>query len=296
VKAKKQASSPKWNVKLPLSCKERRDAFTLIELLVVIAIIAILAALLLPALSRAEEQARLTQCVSNLHQIGIGFMMYADDNAGNYPAVPYPATFGGMAGDGNGYAPTGDYTKVLPQYRPLNPYCGNSYKVFACPSDKGEVIKESYIWTSPPKETCFMMYGCSYFDQQGVNGFGVQCVCGKSTSLSDDTPVGPPAAALPIKQNTIARKGPTTKVIAGDHNWPFNRPKTYPQNSWHYSRGVRLNDMLWGDSHVSLFKFPPYTDGWLPDEGTGDADSYPAPPPFVNWANYPYPNPGRGWW
>jgi prepilin-type N-terminal cleavage/methylation domain-containing protein/prepilin-type processing-associated H-X9-DG protein len=64
---------------------KRRRAFTLIELLVVIAIIAILAALLLPVLGRAKQRAWTTSCNSNLHQIGLGMRMFADDNDELYP-------------------------------------------------------------------------------------------------------------------------------------------------------------------------------------------------------------------
>lgn len=59
--------------------------FTLVEVLVVIAVIALMAALLIPALSQAKEQARLALCRSNMRQVGLGFLMYADDNRDYLP-------------------------------------------------------------------------------------------------------------------------------------------------------------------------------------------------------------------
>jgi prepilin-type N-terminal cleavage/methylation domain-containing protein len=73
----------KWRVRLQPRAKP--GGFTLIELLVVIAIISILAALLLPAFAASKNKARSAQCVSNLHQWGLAYRMYADDNGDFLP-------------------------------------------------------------------------------------------------------------------------------------------------------------------------------------------------------------------
>jgi len=110
--------------------QNRGPGFTLIELLVVIAIIAVLAALLLPALSRAKAQAHSTRCKSNLHQMGLALQMYAAD----YKAYPYYAQKVVTAPDGNsGYVLM--WEDALEAYYPLK-WTNAAYH---CPSYKGRI-------------------------------------------------------------------------------------------------------------------------------------------------------------
>ena len=108
---------------------KKRLAFTLIELLVVIAIIAILAALLLPALAKAKEKAQKAQCFSNLHQLGLAMLMYANDN--------------------NDYIPRADAAGSKVWWKILTPELGGRHtndveriKVYKCPAFP---IKEAWI-------------------------------------------------------------------------------------------------------------------------------------------------------
>ena len=146
--------------------------FTLIELLVVIAIIAILAAMLLPALARTKQAAQMTQCLSNLHQIGLGMKMYLNDNLDTFP--PFNAQQP-LEADGTNFASALGGQDPKPAWSAFFPPAANRHLAkyvpaagtFRCPADKGlddkgADISAATAFLGGAYPSCYQTIGCSY--------------------------------------------------------------------------------------------------------------------------------------
>jgi len=170
----------KWK----LMIHRTRIGFTLIELLVVIAIIGVLAALIVPAVSKAQDRAYTIQCVSNERQLGLALTLYAGDNQDSYPWFTFATQYR--------------------QWTALSNYVGRSRGVFKCPAAKGKSPRGPYSlseWTYEPvmplKRACtitnadgttwvtdYKFNDCSRFYQ--TNGLGQ--IIGSRVGLSQMRP------------------------------------------------------------------------------------------------------------
>jgi prepilin-type N-terminal cleavage/methylation domain-containing protein len=230
---------------------QRRNGFTLIELLVVIAIIAILAGMLLPALSRSKAKGQAAKCMNNEKQIGYGFLMYADDNNDSFPQHYGWLGYGGRPGAMSNKLDTSTafalgVTQPAEQ-RPLNKYV-KAYDTFECPSDKGDTLYGA--------NNNYRDYGNSYNAQFQHDSFRVRHVDGDL-----NMPKGS-YEWTSIKTSEIALSA-VNKIILGDNPWHANRTDTNKKDIWHNYRGQRRENMLFGDGHVEFYKFPNEIDQWI---------------------------------
>jgi len=186
------------------------NAFTLIELLVVIAIIPILAALLLPALTRAKDAAHSAACKNHLHQMGLGLKMYGDDNASSYPYYIGPS--GPSYGDAT-YDVVDNRSFVYWSSK-LIPYYPSKWTnaTMHCPGYKGALLDGT------SQVGGYLRYGSYCYNVFGGN-------------VGGQTGVG---------------LGLTPAYFAVDDNYNFNLPPIREANVAMPSGMIAITDVLWG--------------------------------------------------
>jgi prepilin-type N-terminal cleavage/methylation domain-containing protein/prepilin-type processing-associated H-X9-DG protein len=131
----------------PPMLRHRSPGFTLIELLVVIAIIAILAAILFPVFAQAREKARMTACLSNMKQVGMGLSMYTSDYDDTLPL-----------GKGTDVVDFGEPNAAPNYLGSIIPYTKNR-AIFVCPSALPATAVPSYVWALCTPLSCSTMHG-----------------------------------------------------------------------------------------------------------------------------------------
>jgi len=167
--------------------------FTLIELLIVIAIIAILAALLLPALARAKQRAERAECLNNLRQLQLAWIMYTDDNSDHLPPNYDQSQqtvkswvkgimkwdFPPLPSNPDNYNPT-NLTESA-----LAPYCSHSTGIYKCPGDKKDGAKGPRVRSISMNA---YMGGVSTDNNMLQNGFSTYQIYQRSTAIRSPGP------------------------------------------------------------------------------------------------------------
>ena len=218
-------------------CRSSASAFTLIELLVVIAIIAILAALLLPALGKAKTKAQGIQCLNNMRQLSLAWLMYTHDSndrilyasSGSLrvpgPTDPYTWVTGLMDFDG-GNRSNWDVERDIKK-SPLWPYCGRSSAIWKCPGDKSTIVPLSGPFKGqrvPRVRSMSMMVR--------LGGFGGGIAASSSLGV-----VSPPWRVY-LSLNDISDPGPGRTLLFWDQ---------------------REDSINWGNFFVDMTGFPGWT-------------------------------------
>jgi prepilin-type N-terminal cleavage/methylation domain-containing protein/prepilin-type processing-associated H-X9-DG protein len=199
--------------------------FTLIELLVVIAIIGILAGILLPVLSRARESARKTQCMSNIKQIGMGLIMYANENSESFPS-----------------STAGSNTAMASLNMLYDTYVSDN-KVFNCPSDTTVTAATNAtmsVSTSGGSEA-FDQNECSY----GYDRLHTQADDADVAIAADRPPPGTPPSATASSENHNARG---QNVVYVDGHVEF---VTSPLAGWYESDGTTRDNIYLDNGAVT---------------------------------------------
>jgi prepilin-type N-terminal cleavage/methylation domain-containing protein len=223
--------------------RRTHSGFTLIELLVVIAIIAILAAMLLPALSRAKEKAKKVACVNNLHQIGIGITIYASDN-NDYVLEARAATGNANAttkGKFNQHAVNAPQAGMAKEVN-LDATMTNSASVWGCPS-LGVGCVYYVDSTTPPQWTVGYQYmGGIYWWYNVASSGGIASA--SPTKLSNSKPSWALAADLVCKDNSAT--GNPWASASGTKRVAHQRPNSqFPDGGNHLLVDGSVNWVKW---------------------------------------------------